>query len=214
MNSGARLCGVNDEGQPIEWRLTADETLIGRDPTALVPLSESRISRRHALVTRRDSYFYLRDLGSLNGTYVNGSPVGESDIRLKDGDEIVMAGTVALRFRNASDTVQMPRLGRLHGIWIDDASHAVWIDARRVEPPLSPAQYNLLQLLYGSTGQVFSRAQIVAAVWADTPPTSVSDEAVEGLIKRLRSRLREVQPEADYVQVVRGHGLRLIQPDS
>ena len=214
MNSVARLTAMNvGSGQPAEWRLTTDENLIGRDPTALVPLNLPRVSRRHAVITRRGSYFYLRDLGSLNGTYVNGQPVGESEVRLKDGDEIVVAGIVALRFRNASDTVQMPRLGRLQGVWIDEASHAVWIDARRVEPPLSPAQFALLQLLYHSIGQVFSRAQIVAAVWADTPAAAVSDEAVEGLIKRLRSRLREVQPEADYLQVIRGHGLRLVQPD-
>lgn len=213
MSSAARLTGSDVEGRPVEFRLTEDKTLLGRDPSALISLPVLPISRRHALITRRESYYYLCDLGSLNGTYVNGLPVSETPVRLKDGDEIVVGGVVALRFSNPSDTVQMPRVGRLQGIWIDEASRTVWIDAHPVEPPLSPAQFTLLQLLYSSAGQVFSREQIVAAVWADTPPTAVSHEAVEGLIKRLRSRLREVQPNADYVQVVRGHGLRLIQPE-
>jgi pSer/pThr/pTyr-binding forkhead associated (FHA) protein len=212
MSSAARLSGVDVEGRPVEWQLTEDESLVGRDTSALVSLLVPRVSRRHALITRRDSYYYLSDLGSLNGTYVNGLPVDETAVRLKDGDEIVIAGIVALRFHNPSDTIQMPRLGRLQGIWIDEASRSVWIDGHQVDPPLSPAQFALLQLLYGSAGQVFSRSQIIAAVWADIPPATVSDEAVEGLIKRLRARLRETQPDGDYVQVVRGHGLRLIQP--
>ena len=88
----------------------------------------------------------------------------------------------------------------------------MWVDAQPVEPPLSAAQFTLLHLLYQRPGQVISQAEIVAAIWPNTDPAGVSKEAVEGLIKRLRTRLRETHPAKDYLTIVRGHGLRIVQP--
>jgi len=50
-------------------------------------------------------------------------------------------------------------------------------------------------------------------VWPDVEPSGVSGEAVDGLFKRLRARLRETQPAREYIEVLRGHGVRLVQPD-
>ena len=125
----------------------------------------------------------------------------------------VLGGTVELSFNNLRDTAQGLRIGRLNGVWLNEAAHEVWVDGERVEPPLSAAQLTLLALLYHSAGRVISRAQIVAAVWPDSNPAGVGEEAVDGLIKRLRTRLRATQPEREYLEVLRGHGLRLVQPD-
>jgi serine/threonine-protein kinase len=80
------------------------ETLIGRwDPDGgafpEIDLTgddpEAKISRKHARIFIQDGAYYVEDLGSLNGTYVNrgsrllpGSPE-----RLKNGDEVVMGKT-------------------------------------------------------------------------------------------------------------------------
>jgi DNA-binding response OmpR family regulator len=84
-----------------------------------------------------------------------------------------------------------------------------------VEPPLSVAQFTLLNLLYQSPGEVVTRAQIIAAVWPNADPAGVSEEAVDGLIKRLRARIRETQvnAEREYIEVLRGHGVRLVQSE-
>ena len=55
-------------------------------------------------------------------------------------------------------------------------------------------------------------AQIVPAVWPHMNPASVGGEAIDALAKRLRVRLRETQPEREYIEVLRGHRLRLAQP--
>jgi len=44
-----------------------------------------------------------------------------------------------------------------------------------------------------------------------TYPQSV--EAIDALVKRLRARLREIQPEREYLEVLRGHMLRLVPPE-
>ena len=213
MSKIAWLTGTQSDGQPGRWLLNKDEYIIGRRSPADLVLSLRRISRQHARISRDDLGYYLSDLGSRNGTFVNGKAVGSSPQRLYSGDKIVLGGVATFGFHDPDETTEGPRLGRLHGVWIDSDAHEVWIDARLVQPPLSQAQFTLLALLYEQAGKIVSRAQLIAIVWPDVDPSGVSGEAVDGLIKRLRKRLRKTQPEREYIKVVRGHGLRLIQPD-
>jgi hypothetical protein len=66
--------------------LTAERMTIGRRPDSDIFLDDVTVSRDHALLVRRGGDFYLDDLGSLNGTYVNRHRI-ESH-RLEDGDEL------------------------------------------------------------------------------------------------------------------------------
>ena len=62
-------------------------SMIGRSPESEIFLDDVTVSRKHALVTLTESHtFALKDLGSLNGTYVNGEPM--VDVALSSGDEI------------------------------------------------------------------------------------------------------------------------------
>lgn len=73
--------------------------VIGREPDATIPIDSRGVSRYHArvLVTQGDAT--LEDLGSKNGTHVNGQRIATA-VRLSDGDEIVL-GTATLRYRTA-----------------------------------------------------------------------------------------------------------------
>jgi hypothetical protein len=74
----------------------ADEpALIGRLPGCSVPVDDPRVSRRHAEVRPDPNGYVVRDLGSLNGTTVNGASVKER--LLDDGDEIGV-GSAIIRF--------------------------------------------------------------------------------------------------------------------
>jgi hypothetical protein len=75
-----------------------DPVTIGRMPECEVPLSDQNVSRRHAEVRRQGGEFVVVDLGSTNGTRVNGSGVKER--RLSDGDEITV-GATTLRFETS-----------------------------------------------------------------------------------------------------------------
>ena len=66
--------------------LNADRMTIGRRPDSDIFLDDVTVSRDHALLVRRGGDYYLDDLGSLNGTYVNRHRI-ESH-RLEDGDEL------------------------------------------------------------------------------------------------------------------------------
>jgi pSer/pThr/pTyr-binding forkhead associated (FHA) protein len=79
--------------------LDAESTSAGRDPESAVFLDDITVSRAHALFERRDGWF-VRDVGSLNGTYVNGEQVEET--KLATGDE-VQIGRFKLTFFAAGE---------------------------------------------------------------------------------------------------------------
>ncbi len=67
--------------------LLSSSTTIGRSPESDIFLDDVTISRKHAVVSSKGpGVFDMKDLGSLNGTYVNGQPVVE--VALSSGDEI------------------------------------------------------------------------------------------------------------------------------
>lgn len=188
------------------------ECIVGRADDATVTLAIPRLSRHHAILSQRSGSWWLRDLDSKNGTFVNGQDVGTAAVRLADGDRIVFGGAVEAVFHDPAATPIAPRIGRLDGVWIDRDTAAVWVDAVRIEPPLSAKQLQLLLMLDDRVGEVVTRPAIVAHVWADEAAAGVTDDAVSALVKRLRSRLREGPRQLDYVEVVKGRGIRLTNP--
>ncbi len=68
------------------FRLDQPATAIGRHPDSDVFLDDVTVSRRHVVIDKTDDGYVLRDVGSLNGTYVNRKRVDRA--RLKYGDEV------------------------------------------------------------------------------------------------------------------------------
>ncbi|MFN0282024.1 MAG: FHA domain-containing protein [Kineosporiaceae bacterium] len=66
--------------------LDADKTTAGRRPDSDIFLDDVTVSRKHAEFLRRDAQFVVRDVGSLNGTYVQRDRIEEAVLR--DGDEV------------------------------------------------------------------------------------------------------------------------------
>jgi hypothetical protein len=85
----------------IEVRITGISRVIGRgDLARALGLDElGLISRRHFEVKTEDGQFYIEDLGSANGTILNGEDIsGKGPVSLNDDDVIEPAGTVRLKF--------------------------------------------------------------------------------------------------------------------
>ena len=203
---------IMEEGQEAgrSWPVEKEKVIIGRSEDCDVVLVERQVSRHHAQIRRLDSQYVLEDLGSRNGTYVNGREVTEPHI-LQDGDEIQIALCVRLSFVGAEATVPLvfERRRKRPGLYLDRERHVVLIGERELNPPLSLAQYRLLELLYDRAGRVCSRDEIVEAVWPEAAEEGVSDQAMDALVRRLRERVGEVDPDHQYIVTVRGHGFRL-----
>lgn len=74
--------------------------VIGRDPTVRYTLDHARVSRRHAEITEREDGLWIRDLGSTNGTFVNGLSA-KSARRVEIGDRVDV-GPFSLVFQGDS----------------------------------------------------------------------------------------------------------------
>jgi pSer/pThr/pTyr-binding forkhead associated (FHA) protein len=205
----AMLIAYEGELEGERWILDQQYTTIGRSIDCDVVLPKRQVSRHHAEIERDDGGYLLRDLGSKNGTYVNGEKVQGEPYRLKDGDEIQIALYVKLGFVGADATVPLELSGPYKGLRIDRPAKRVFIGGQELSPPLSPAQYRLLEILLDNEGRVVSRDAIVRAVWSEEEAFGVTEQAIDALLHRLRERIEAMDPDHEYIVTVRGHGFRL-----
>jgi DNA-binding response OmpR family regulator len=198
------------------WALTKPEVFIGRDADCDIVIPDRQVSRRHARLRRIDSGFEVEDLGSKNGTHINGLPLQGGAQRLQDGDLIQVALIARLAYVGSDATVPLQiettasggvvSVGQLR---LDSASRQVWVREHELDPALSVPQFRFLELLYQRPGQVCSREDVIGAVWPEVSGSGVSEQAIDALVRRVRDRLAEMDPEHQYITTVRGHGFRL-----
>ena len=84
---------INKLGIAKDIELTGEPLSIGRSREADIPLLDDKVSRAHCGIRLSDGEFYLKDLKSRNGVFVNGQRV-EDTAKLKVGDRIQVGSTV------------------------------------------------------------------------------------------------------------------------
>lgn len=96
------LIVVTTPFQNLRAHVEDEETdfIVGRDPQSQLAIDHQTVSRKHAKLTKKWGGFVITDLGSKNGTFVNGEKVEEK--ALNDGDEVVF-GTIKAVFRNPQE---------------------------------------------------------------------------------------------------------------
>ena len=72
---------------------------VGRHPESDIFLDDVTVSRRHAEFSKREDTYWVKDVGSLNGTYLNRERVEEAELRTSD---IIQIGKFKLHFLEAS----------------------------------------------------------------------------------------------------------------
>jgi len=206
---------IQDENQPARhWPMMKDDIVLGRDDDCDLPLPDRQVSRQHIRIFRQEDQFYITDLDSKNGTWVNGQPL-KGTRELNDGDEIHVALAVRVRFIDSGSTSPITgeppafMAGRLR---LEPDARRVFIRGVELDPPLSLPQYRLLEMLYVNSGRICTRDNVIEAVWPEAMGEGVSEQAIDALVRRLRDRLAEVDAEANYIVTVRGHGFRLDNP--
>lgn len=94
--SGVRLLWLNETADVVAAEVRGAALVIGRDPACDLVLASPRLSRRHCRVLPVAQGFFaaaLEDLGSSNGTMINGVPLPAGVQRiLRDGDVIEIGG--------------------------------------------------------------------------------------------------------------------------
>jgi serine phosphatase RsbU (regulator of sigma subunit) len=120
------------------FELEADRAVIGRHPECEIVLDVAAVSRQHAVLSRHEGRFFVEDLGSRNGTYVNGRRLSELT-PLATGDRIVICDVTFEFFANTWE-LGGPRPS-------DESSFAVMLD----DEPAEHAATNVMSKLDVST---------------------------------------------------------------
>jgi DNA-binding winged helix-turn-helix (wHTH) protein len=193
------------------WSLSRT-LMVGRDPTCDVNIQDRQVSRFHARISPTPEGVTIEDLGSKNGTIHNGTELS-TPVMLQDGDLLGIALAQQFLFLTSDATMPLAEGGSRSGrLLMDQKSRQVWVNQQQVAPPLSAQQFKLLWKLYESHGQVISRSELVGIVWGEDQMAGVSDQALDALVRRLRDRLAALDPTHQFIDTVRGHGMRLDNP--
>jgi pSer/pThr/pTyr-binding forkhead associated (FHA) protein len=188
---------------------------LGRDSANDIVIDHPLASRRHARLERDESGYYVRDLESTNGTYLNGDRV-EGARALRNLDRVWVADTEII-FNDPEATQKGPLpleiLKRVRAaeesLRIDSRAKEVYILGKLLVPPLTVKEFQLLELLYSHKGQVISKDEIAQNVW----DYEVYDyNAIDALVYRLRQRIEDDPGNPRYLVTVRGFGYKLTLP--
>jgi HD-GYP domain-containing protein (c-di-GMP phosphodiesterase class II) len=101
---------------------------IGRLPNLEIVLDDNSLSRQHAEIALTDDGWTIRDLGSTNGTFLNGVRIGRTGQRLRNGDQIE-CGHIGFNVRSIIETEEEPILAPGQILRVESAARGFWSDA-------------------------------------------------------------------------------------
>lgn len=191
------------------WPLNRSKPfVIGRDDNCDMVLADRQVSRNHAVIRWDGKLYTIEDLGSTNGTHVNGNAATVAT-PLVDGDVFQIGFKFQVSFVDDGATAPLSSGPISTGLIIDAGNRTVRIEDKVLDPPLSPPQFQLLQLLWDAASTIVSRDQIAESIWPEDSIDGISEQAIDALVRRLRERIAEIDPDNTYIATIRGHGFRL-----
>jgi hypothetical protein len=159
----------------VEVPLRREVLSLGRDPKCDIVLQSPYVSRLHARLDKRGDSHFISDEGSRNGTQLDGREV-TAPARLHPGALITIANVeiwYMLDVPGDESTDRWPpsagaevRRGSLQ-LTVDESTHRVWVEERKVDVSLSLLEFGFLHFLYSRRGAVCTRDEIGAAVWGE-----------------------------------------------
>ena len=87
-STGAALVVASGHQAGTRYAITSEWITVGRHPDSDVFLDDITVSRRHGELATNSTGHVIRDVGSLNGTYLNGERLADSEVSLTNGDEL------------------------------------------------------------------------------------------------------------------------------
>jgi len=136
--TGPRLILKGPGSEVTEYPL-GQSSVLGRSTTASVRLADREVSRKHSQIDREGDDYVLRDLGSSNGTFLNGKRILGA-AKLSDGDEVLI-GTSKMEFRLTSgparpknaEIVHTGKPGQLEGVVARTSAKATFLPVEQVQ---------------------------------------------------------------------------------
>lgn len=122
----------------VDYPLEREETIIGRLPYCDIVLAQRNVSRQHTRIIRSSGEFYVEDMNSTNGTFLNGKRVRERT-RLRDHD-VIRVYTITLLYRSTESSIpedsDSDGTDNRQTITADDSSGGVQVGGGKTVPSI------------------------------------------------------------------------------
>lgn len=189
--------------------------VIGRATASHLVILDDQISRQHIRLVNQADRYWIDDLGSSNGTYLNDRRLEPNQAQpLHHGDKINLANRIVFRFEDPFVTYKgaQPTAILSPGLQISLEQQQVYVRYQKLEPPLTIKEFRCLSLLFSNQDRVVMREEIANHVWPEYNERrdAVSEAMIDTLISRVRRRLKELD-EHEYIQVIRSRGFQFKQ---
>ena len=231
---GAVLVVQSGVPEPGVEALDGARHVLGKAPHGDVAFDNPFVSRRHAEIAFSDDAYSIRDLGSKNGTFVDGRRLGSEPRQLSGGEVIELGlGQVIATFRLGSSTITLPapsgesapaavprsatpvptpiapRPAPVRGLVVDVPRRDVIIDGKAISPPLSRKEFDVLALLWERMGEACGKDDLSGRGWPEREPGAVTDQEISQCVHRIRRRIEPDPSSPRFVISIRGFGYRL-----
>jgi hypothetical protein len=213
---------------------TNEVVFLGRDDDCTIQLESPYVSRRHARIAVGHDAAVFADLGSHNGSMVNGKRV-EADTTLKPGDTIAIGDvtiecipgtprTVKTRtlvrpsvsppsedmppnLPGHTLTLDVPEVPLTECLRLDARTMRVWIDDQPLQKRLSAQEFKLLSYLHEHRDRICTRQELGNAIWGRY---TWDPNLLYRLVRRLKEKIEPDPKQPRFLQTVPWVGYRLI----
>lgn len=186
---------------------------VGRDPSCTIRLDSAYVSRQHARIELEQDNPRLVDLGSRNGSLLNGTRV-EGSAPLTAGDVITIAdATIECLAEAAMDGItrtfvppkrEPPAPSDL--LRVDAQAFEVWVGDKQLERRLSAQEFELLKTLYEHRDRVCTRQELGDAIWG---AGNWDPNMLHRLVHRLKEKVEPNPEKPRYVLTIPWVGYRV-----
>lgn len=120
------------------YSLEGDQLVIGRDSSSNIAINDAEVSRKHARLNFQGGKYVIEDLGSTNGTFVNGQRLA-SAVVLKSGDVVSLGEQIVLMYEALSSDPGATVIS--HKAPVRTAVASKPVSAPAAAPPPAPQSY-------------------------------------------------------------------------
>ncbi len=168
------------------------------------------VSRQHAKILLQGANALIQDLGSTNGTWVNGVKLAAEPAPLPPGAEVVLGhGSISFSFHMGDTTLPADLDAEGRSWTVDLLSREVRVRGIALSPPLSRKEFDIVALLWQRRRSACSRPEIAASGWPERSPGDVGNDEIDQYIRRIRRRIGDAGGDAGNITTMRRFGYKL-----
>ena len=146
---------------------------VGRDAECDIFLNDIFISRNHAALDLIKGKWYVQDLNSKNGTFLNGERIASSPVLVSKGDILGFGGKVEFVFEHEIANMLSTQVSAApvspYGIEINEDTQDVRIDKIRITPKLSPKEFAMISYMMKDAGKIHKYSELYKVVFPERP---------------------------------------------